>query len=288
MNELHKYIDISSSLKEKAPKTYQKFPKYVFRLLEKIILQDKMNFIIQQSNHLRGIDMVNWLLKYFDVKVNVQGRELIPVNGRNIFPANHPTGGLDGLSIISEIAKINKKTKFIVNDVLRVVKGLESLCIYIARFGKIHRKNAVEINKAFSSHTNLLIHPAGSVSKRNPLKISDLEWNKFFISKSIQFERDVVPIHIKANNSNLFYNIASIRKLFYIKSNLEMFLLPREMFNKEGQTINITVGKPIPFNTFNKTKSNFEWAQKVREYVYLIGSREYSSATMIPNFDIVL
>ena len=220
MNNSQKHIDVSLSIKEKIPNTYYKFPKSMFRLVERIILQDKMNFIIEQSAHLQGVEMVNWILKYFGVNVSVQGQELIPSNGRNIFPANHPSGGLDGLSILSEILKIDTHTKFIVNDLLRVIKGLESLCIYIARFGNINRKNATEINEAFSSNINIILHPAGSVSKRNPLKISDLKWNKFFVRKAIQFERNVIPIHVKASNSNLFYNVATVRKLFFIKSNL--------------------------------------------------------------------
>ena len=288
MNNPQKHIDVSLSIKEKIPNTYYKFPKSMFRLVERIILQDKMNFIIEQSAHLQGVEMVNWILKYFGVNVTVQGQELIPSNGRNIFPANHPSGGLDGLSILSEILKIDTHTKFIVNDLLRVIKGLESLCIYIARFGNINRKNAIEINEAFSSNINIILHPAGSVSKRNPLKISDLKWNKFFVRKAIQFERNVIPIHVKASNSNLFYNVATVRKLFFIKSNLEMFLLPREMFNKKGQTIRITIGNPIPYNTFDKSRTNYEWAQKVREYVYLIGSKEYNSPSMIPNFNSIL
>jgi putative hemolysin len=288
MNNPNKYIDVSLSIKEKIPSTYKKLPNYVFRLIERIILQDEMNSIIQQSSHLQGIDMVNWILRFFGIKVKVQGQHLIPINGRNIFPANHPTGGLDGLSVITEIAKIDTNTKFIVNDLLRVVKGLESLCIYIARFGNINRRDAKSINEAFSSDINIILHPAGSVSKRNPLKICDLEWNKFFIRKAIQFERNVIPIHIKGCNSNFFYNIATIRKLFFIQSNFEMFLLPREMFNKKGHTIRITFGKPIPYNTFDTTKTNFEWAQKVREYVYLIGNGEYSSPNMIPDFKSVL
>jgi hypothetical protein len=67
-----------------------------------------------------------------------------------------------------------------------------------------------------------------------------------------------------------------------------MFLLPREMFNKKGHTISITFGKPIPFSRFNSSKTNYEWAQKVREYVYLIGNKEYNSIEMIPDFNSVL
>jgi len=288
MSNSRKHIDVSLSIKEKIPDTYKKIPNYAIKLIEKIVLQDEMNSIIDQCSHLRGIEMVNWIIKYFGIKVNVQGQDLIPTNGRNIFSANHPTGGLDGLSVISEIAKLNMKTKFIVNDLLRVVKGLESLCIYISRFGNINRKDAESINDAFSSNINVILHPAGSVSKRNHLKVSDLNWNKFFIRKAIQFERNIIPVHINAYNSSLFYNIATLRKLFFIKSNFEMFLLPREMFNKKGHTISITFGKPIPFSSFNSSKTNYEWAQKVREYVYLIGNKDYNSIEMIPDFNSVL
>ena len=126
------------------------------------------------------------------------------------------------------------------------------------------------------------------MSKRNPVKISDLPWNKFFIHKAIQYKRDVIPVHVQARNSQLFYNIASFRKIFRIESNLEMFLLPREMFNKSGKTITITFGKPIAYKTFDKSRTHLEWAQKVREYVYLLDNKKFSSASTIPAFSDIL
>jgi len=68
MNKPVKHIDVSSSIKEKIPNTYQKIPKYVFRLIERIILQDQMNSIIQSTSHLQGVEMVNWILKYLAQK----------------------------------------------------------------------------------------------------------------------------------------------------------------------------------------------------------------------------
>ena len=67
-----------------------------------------------------------------------------------------------------------------------------------------------------------------------------------------------------------------------------MFLLPREMFNKSGKTITITVGKPIAYKTFDESRTHLEWAQKVREYVYLLGSEKFSSASTIPAFSEIL
>ena len=41
-----------------------------------------------------------------------------------------------------------------------------------------------------------------------------------------------------------------------------------EMFKKRGSTIHLTMGNPIDPTNFNKTKSNQEWAQAVKNHVY--------------------
>ena len=284
MTSVPKVIDVELALQEKIPDIYKKIPGVLIRLMEKVIRQADMNRMIHESSHLNGIPLVDWVLDQFGVNIVVKGKKLIPKKGRYIYPANHPIGGLDGLAIVSVVAKIHPLIKFVANDLLRVIKGFDSISLYIARFGQINRRNAILINKTLASEAQLLVQPAGTVSKRNPVKISDLAWNKFFIHKAIQYKRDVIPIHVQARNSRLFYNIASFRKIFRIKSNLEMFLLPREMFNKSGETITITFGIPIAYKTFDDSRTHLEWAQKVREYVYVLGSEKFSSANTIPAF----
>ncbi|RTZ96182.1 MAG: glycerol acyltransferase, partial [Candidatus Neomarinimicrobiota bacterium] len=278
MTSVLKVIDMELALQEKIPDIYKKIPGVLIRLMEKVIRQADMNRMIHESSHLNGIPLVDWVLDQFGVNIVVKGKKLIPKKGRYIYPANHPIGGLDGLAIVSVVAKIHPLIKFVANDLLRVIKGFDSISLYIARFGQINRRNAILINKTLASEAQLLVQPAGTVSKRNPVKIRDLAWNKFFIHKAIQYKRDVIPIHVQARNSRLFYNIASFRKIFRIKSNLEMFLLPREMFNKSGKTITITFGIPIAYKTFDDSRTHLEWAQKVREYVYVLGSEKFSSA----------
>lgn len=288
MTSVPKVIDVELALQEKIPDIYKKIPGVLIRLMEKVIRQADMNRMIHESSHLNGIPLVDWVLDQFGVNIVVKGKKLIPKKGRYIYPANHPIGGLDGLAIVSVVAKIHPLIKFVANDLLRVIKGFDSISLYIARFGQINRRNAILINKTLASEAQLLVQPAGTVSKRNPVKIRDLAWNKFFIHKAIQYKRDVIPVHVQARNSRLFYNIASFRKIFRIKSNLEMFLLPREMFNKSGKTITITFGIPIAYKTFDDSRTHLEWAQKVREYVYVLGSEKFSSANTIPAFSEVL
>ena len=288
MTSVPKVIDLETALQGKIPDIYKKIPAVILWLIKKVIRQDDINRMIHQSSHLHGIPMVDWALDQFGVYIVVKGKELIPKNGQYIFSANHPLGSLDGLAILTVVATIHHSVKFVANDLLRVIKGLEPVFLYIARFGEIDKRNVREINKTLASDAQLLVQPAGTVSKRNPIEISDLPWNKFFISKAIQHKRDVIPVHVQARNSQLFYNIASFRKIFRIKSNLEMFLLPREMFNKSSKTISITFGEPITYKTFDESRTRLEWAQKVREYVYLMGSDNFSTASTKPSFSEIL
>ena len=65
-----------------------------------------------------------------------------------------------------------------------------------------------------------------------------------------------------------FLYFKSVRRVLGIKTNIELILLPREMFRKKNKTIKVKIGKPIPIQKFDKTFSHWVWADKVRRYVY--------------------
>jgi hypothetical protein len=44
-------------------------------------------------------------------------------------------------------------------------------------------------------------------------------------------------------------------------------MLVDELFKKRGQTFVISFGKPIPYSTFDKSKTDLEWANYVRHEV---------------------
>jgi putative hemolysin len=110
--------------------------------------------------------------------------------------------------------------------------------------------------------------PAGEVSRRYNGKIQDCAWQKSFITKAISCQRDIVPFYFHGRNSRLFYGINLVRRALGIKTNIELMLLPREMFLKRNTTLRFTIGKPIPWQKFDRSKSHIQWAQKVREHVY--------------------
>lgn len=98
--------------------------------------------------------------------------------------------------------------------------------------------------------------------------IKDLAWKKTFISKSVETQRNVIPVHFEGRNSDFFYNLANLCKFLGIKFNIAMLYLADEMFKNSHKTFKVTIGKPIPWQTFDKSRSATEWADYVRELVY--------------------
>ncbi len=124
------------------------------------------------------------------------------------------------------------------------------------------------IEDAYSSEAAVLVFPAGLVSRKQKGKVEDLEWKKSFISKAIEHKKPIIPVYTEGKNSKFFYNLALWRKRFGIKANVEMFFLADEMVKQKGQTIRIFFGKPISYETFDKSRSHHEWAQLVKRFVY--------------------
>jgi len=52
-----------------------------------------------------------------------------------------------------------------------------------------------------------------------------------------------------------------------------MLYLVDEMIRQKGQTIRITFGDPIPYTTFDKSKTDTQWAEMVKRKAYQLGVR---------------
>ena len=110
--------------------------------------------------------------------------------------------------------------------------------------------------------------PAGLCSRKINGVIRDLPWKKTFISKSVETHRDVVPIHFSGQNSNFFYNLANVCKALGIKFNIAMLFLVDEMYKNVHKSFDVHIGKPIPWETFDKSRTPAQWAQYVQDIVY--------------------
>lgn len=198
------------------------------------------------------------------LKIIVEGFENVPKTGKFVFAANHPLGGLESIVLMNVISEKFSNFRFVVNDILMFVKPLSILFVPINKHGSQSRQSLTEINEIYSSDNQILYFPAGLVSRKIKGEIKDLQWQKSFVKKAVEYKRDIIPVYIAGRNSNFFYNIARLRKFFKIKANLEMLYLVDEMMKQKGNTIKLIFGKPVSYNTIDKSKTSMEWS----EYFY--------------------
>jgi putative hemolysin len=268
------YIDIDQVFKNKNPKLHRLIPGFIIRYLKRIIHQDEINKFLKKNGHLTGLEFISVALKFLNIRYKIFGFENIPQKGRFIFISNHPLGGLDGLVFMKEVGKIFPNLKFPVNDLLMNLVNLKPLFLPINKHGSQAREAARLIEEAYSSNCQILHFPAGLCSRKIAGSIVDIDWKKHFISKAIEHKRDVIPVHFSGRNSNFFYNLANLRTLLGIKSNIEMIYLPNEMFKQRDKEITVKFGKPISFEEFDPSFTHREWAERVKHLVYALGKGE--------------
>jgi 1-acyl-sn-glycerol-3-phosphate acyltransferase len=271
-NRENQRIDVKEVLHSKNPTLSRTIPGFVINYLKRIVHQDELNEFLNKWGHLRDSELIAAGLEHFEIKFKVTEDENIPKSGRFIFVSNHPLGGLDGLVFIYELSKHFNNVKFPVNDILTNIRNLSGIFLPVNKHGAQAKDAAILIEEAYASYKQILYFPAGLCSRKKRGVIKDLQWHKSFITKSVQHKRDIVPAFFSGRNSNFFYNLANIRQFLGIKANIEMLYLADEMFKQKDKEINLVFGKPIPWETFDKTKSALEWADWVKSKSYELES----------------
>lgn len=265
-------IDVEQVLYSKNPGLRKAVPRFIINYLKRIVHQDEINAFLKMNGHLRDTGFIKAGLDYFKISYKVYCTENIPAAGRFIFVSNHPLGGLDGLVFIYELSKYFPDLKFPVNDILMNIRNLSGIFVPVNKHGAQDREAARMIEEAYASSAQVLYFPAGLCSRKKKGKIKDLRWHKSFITKSIQYQRDIVPAYFSGRNSDFFYNLSNIRNFLGIKANIEMLYLADEMFRQKDKEINLVFGKPITWSNFDRSRTPVEWADWVKEKSYELAS----------------
>ncbi len=274
MNTPEKYIDIKEVIKDKNANLAKWLPGFVVKYIKRIVHEDDLNRAMREFGDKHGVDFVNAAIDHIGANIEVEGLENIPEEGGVILAANHPLGGLDGIAFMQAVGRRRSDMQFLVNDILLNIKNFSPLFIPVNKHGSNPREALKIIDQAYASESVVMVFPAGLVSRKVDGKVQDLEWTKSFITKSIRYKKDVIPVHIGGKNSPWFYNLSRFRTKLGLKANLEMFYLADEMYKQSGQTIKLTFGKPIPASTFDKSRTPNEWANYVRDKMYALADKD--------------
>jgi putative hemolysin len=266
--ELAQKIDIKAIFKEKNPRLAPWIPGFVYAYLNRILHVDYINYFLGKHGKKYGVDFAAASIEEFNIKKEISGFERIPDRDNLLFASNHPLGGFDGMLLITILGNKFPNIKVLVNDILTNIKNMDEVFVPINKHGKQSTEAVRRIDEIFKTGVPVLTFPSGLVSRRHKGVIRDPEWKKNFISKAIQHERDIIPIHVSGRCTNFFYRLANLRKFLGIKANLEMFYLPDETYRHRNENIKVIFGHPIPWKTFDKSMNHRDWAKKVQDFIY--------------------
>lgn len=265
-------IDVEKVFASKNFRLLKWIPGFLIRYLKRIVHQEDLNCFLRATSHLKDIDFANAILDKFKIHVDIKGVENLPAEGRFILASNHPLGGIDGMVLIHGVSQRYRNLQFPVNDILMNLSQFSGIFIPINKHGSTG-KNAVRImESSFASDHQILMFPAGMVSRKTHGQIVDSQWKKTFVAKAVQHQRDIIPVHISGQNSAFFYNLHNWRNRIGIKANLEMLYLVDEMYRQTGNQITIIFGQPIPWQSF-KAASPQETADKIKAIAYGLGEK---------------
>ena len=264
-------IDVDEILRQRLGNKYRYVPGFIIRRLAKLICQDELNDVLRQNADKKGVDFCEGALKQLDVNYKTDGT--LPADNRKvIIVSNHPLGGLDGMILSEMVSKQYgglKDIKFVVNDLLTYIEPLKPIFYGVNKHGSQSKEAASRLEDAFESDAPVLMFPAGLCSRKDKDgRVSDLKWHKMAVIKAISSRRDIIPVFFDGENSQFFYKFARLRSRLGIGFNIEMLLLPKELFKKRGSCFNIKIGSPISWKELKGGREAADEAERLRRVVY--------------------
>ena len=265
-------INLHRILRDRLPARVNRFvPGFMISGLEGIIHQRELNDMLRVGFPEEGSGFAGRILRHLDISVEVEGLDRIP-RGRFMFAGNHPLGGLAGSALIWVLGEKygDEGIRFLVNDMLMNVEPLRKVFLPVNKFGRQGRSGAQAINEALASDMQVFQFPAGLVSRLHDNgEIADLEWQKAFVAKAIEYERDIIPVRFEAANRMRFYRLARLRKKLGIKVNIEQAFLPAEVCASRGKKFRIIFGEPVSWRGLKDSgESVRDLAARIRGMAY--------------------
>ena len=245
--------------------------KPTLSILRKLLHESQINHFLEENRDAKDWEFIDRVFARlnFDYTVSHNDRANIPAIGRVVIFANHPIGSLDGLAILKLVREVRPDVKIVANDMLSHVKPLENLFIPLDNMtGGSARRCYKQIIESLQNEEAIIVFPAGEVSRAKPTGVKDSRWLPGFLHFARRGDAPILPIHIKAKNSLLFYGASLIFKP------LGTAMLAHEMFKQHSRIIHFSVGKMIPRSALDSQNLHDRTlVKRLKKHLYKIGRR---------------
>ena len=215
------------------------------RLLHRVLQYDRTVKIAETLAPMPGADIMLSLADMIALHVEIAGLEHLPKSGPVLVVSNHPTGIADGIVLYGALARARPDLFFFANaDALRILPQLEQLIAPVEwradkRSHRQNRETMAYATKAFEAGRMGVLFPSGRLAKRQWWSLHERPWMASGAMMARKFNLPVVPLHITARNSALFY---LFDKLHPTLRDITLF---HEVLNKKHQPYRLTLGPAI-------------------------------------------
>ncbi|MBF9061439.1 glycerol acyltransferase, partial [Rhodobacterales bacterium HKCCSP123] len=215
-------------------------------LLDRLLGHGRTLRLAETLAPLAGDEVLRHAARMITRDVTASGIEHIPAHGPALIVATHPTGIADGLALTRVLAARRSDAFFYANaDILRVMPQLEAVIAPVEwrPENRSHAKARATMactRTAFADGRLGVIFPSGRLARRRGLTLHERPWMPSAAGIARKFDLDVIPVHVDARNSALFY-------LFdLLHPTLRDITLFHETLNKGRMPYRVTVGPAIP------------------------------------------
>ncbi|MDT3404515.1 lysophospholipid acyltransferase family protein [Mucilaginibacter terrae] len=243
-------------------------------LLMELMKINQVNDLFAAAQPKQGPEFVDAILEGCGVTIDFDESELknLPADGAFIAIANHPYGGIEGMILLKILCMARPDSKLMANFLLKKIPNLADYFVAVNPFENIEHSSSISGIKStmelLRNGTPIGIFPAGEVStyKIDTKQVTDRMWHPVVGKLIAKAKVPVVPIYFHGNNGLLF-NLLSL-----IHPTLRTAKLPSELFNKQGHTIKLRIGKPIKVEEIPNYNNVTQLLNFLRAKTYALGT----------------
>lgn len=194
---------------------------------------------------LSGFQCFEYMSNLLKLDVRATNVERIPAEGGFILVSNHPTGIADGVAVFDLLKERRPDLMVFANrDAVRVNPRFAEMIIPVEWRDEFKsklktRETLVLTNQSVESGKVMVLFPSGRIAYWADGKLNERPWKTSAVALARKYNLPILPIHMTARNSGLFYWFAKW------STELRDMTVFYELLNKKGNRFDFTIGQMI-------------------------------------------
>ena len=213
--------------------------------LYSLLRYDKAIEFANDVANMPGFQAFEYLSNVLKLEISVRNAERIPADGGFILVSNHPTGIADGVAVFDLLKDRRPDMTFFANrDAVRVNPRFVEMIIPVEwreeYKSKLKARETLQLtNRAVEEQKATILFPSGRIAYWADGKLNERPWKTSAVGLSRKYGLPILPVHMTARNSGLFYWFAKW------STELRDMTVFYELLNKKGDLFDFTVGELI-------------------------------------------